>query len=75
VYQVPAVRSGHTPYFPLSSSWPSLLVLVITAQHKTVKAIEFMICDALEAADPYIKLPGTKTDRFPTGEYKVRFFE
>lgn len=39
--------------------------------HKTVKKVEYMITDALALADPFIKIPGTKTERFPDGLYKM----
>ena len=37
--------------------------------HKAVKQIEFMICDALELADKYIKIPGTITATHTDGLY------
>jgi len=40
-------------------------------QHKTVKAIEYMITDALELADPYILFEGSKTKEFPEGLYRM----
>ena len=40
-------------------------------QHKTVKAIEYMITDALQLADPYITIRGSVTEQFPTGAYKM----
>jgi HD superfamily phosphohydrolase len=39
--------------------------------HRSVKCIEFMVCDALEAADPHIRIEGTKTTERPDGLYKI----
>ena len=55
----------------LISISPDLVFSSFLFQHKTVKAIEFMICDALVAADEVIRLPGTITEARPDGMYKV----
>ena len=34
--------------------------------HKTVKAVEYMICDALVSADPWLPIPSNDPDRPPT---------
>jgi HD superfamily phosphohydrolase len=39
--------------------------------HKVVKAIEYMLTDALKLADPYILIDGTVTPMFPIGKYKM----
>ena len=39
--------------------------------HKTVKQIEFMITDALQLADEYIRISGTPNEAFPDGQYKL----
>lgn len=39
--------------------------------HKSVKQVEFMITDALKLADPYIRIHGNVTKKFPKGEYKM----
>ncbi len=39
--------------------------------HKAAKQVEFMITDALELADPYIIISGTKTQERPDGLYKM----
>lgn len=39
--------------------------------HQVVKQVEFMITDALVLADPFIKIPGTKTPACPSGEYQM----
>lgn len=39
--------------------------------HKAVKQVEFMICDALQLADPFIKIRGMKTTSHPDGFYKM----
>jgi hypothetical protein len=40
-------------------------------QNKAVKSIEYMLTDALVAADDYIRLEGSKTARNPDGKYKL----
>ena len=39
--------------------------------HKAVKQVEFMITDALIAADPYIQITGTVTEEHPDGKYRM----
>ena len=39
--------------------------------NKAVKQVEFMITDALIAADPYIRITGTVTPEFPEGKYRI----
>mmetsp|Transcript_582 Transcript_582/g.986 ORF Transcript_582/g.986 Transcript_582/m.986 type:complete len:707 (+) Transcript_582:1-2121(+) len=39
--------------------------------HKTVKKFEFMICDVLELADPYIRIAGSCTAYRPDGQYRM----
>lgn len=39
--------------------------------HKGVKQVEFMICDALMKADPYIRVRGAATDTHPDGLYRI----
>ena len=39
--------------------------------HKAVKQVEFMITDALRAADPYIMISGSKTKEHPEGKYRM----
>lgn len=39
--------------------------------HKAVKQVEFMITDALMAADPYIMIAGSKTKEHPEGQYRM----
>ena len=39
--------------------------------HKTVKSIEYMVCDILQIADPVIRIKGKKTDDFKDGLYKI----
>ena len=39
--------------------------------HKAVKQVEFMITDALIAADPYIRISGTVTEDNPSGKYRM----
>jgi HD superfamily phosphohydrolase len=39
--------------------------------HKTVKEIEYMITDALQLADEFVNIQGTKSPQFPDGMYKM----
>ena len=39
--------------------------------HKSVKQVEFMICDAMLAADPYILIRGEATAVHPDGFYRI----
>lgn len=37
--------------------------------HKSVKKVEYMLVDAMELADPYIKIPGSVTVSHPDGKH------
>lgn len=39
--------------------------------HKAVKKIEYMKTDAFVLANDFITIPGTVSERFPTGRYKI----
>ena len=81
VYQVGGVWATHSRPIPSPRAYPHVCTSFLASpdlvfssflfQHKTVKAIEFMICDALVAADEVIRLPGTITEARPDGMYKV----
>lgn len=39
--------------------------------HKSVKEVEFMVCDILELANPYIRIEGSRTASHPEGLYRI----
>lgn len=39
--------------------------------HQAVKQVEFMITDAMELADPYIRIAGNPTAHCPDGQYRM----
>ena len=39
--------------------------------HKGVKQVEYMICDALMKANPYIRVRGAVTEKHPDGLYRI----